>query len=118
MARTATGHRSLRHKLFLYRWVVDLLEFVVPLAGDGVAAEEPTLLLLRADTAQGRAAPGWAISLPQSRAGVATAGPTRPARHHRRFDAAQLRPGGFEPGVGEPSQRRGHLLRGDASIPR
>ena len=52
MARTAAGHRRLRHELFLYRWAVDLLEFVVPLARDGVAAEEPTLLLLRADTAQ------------------------------------------------------------------
>jgi hypothetical protein len=52
MARTAAGHRGLRHELFLYRWAVDLLEFVVPLARDGVAAEEPTLLLLRADTAQ------------------------------------------------------------------
>jgi hypothetical protein len=51
MARTAAGHRSLRHELFLYRWAVDLLEFVVPLARDGVAPEEPTLLLLRADTA-------------------------------------------------------------------
>jgi anti-sigma regulatory factor (Ser/Thr protein kinase) len=36
----------------LYRSVEDLLEFVVPLAQDGVAAEEPTLLLLRADAAQ------------------------------------------------------------------
>ena len=52
MARTAAGHRRLRHELFLYRWAVDLLEFVVPLARAGVAAEEPTLLLLRADTAQ------------------------------------------------------------------
>ena len=52
MARTAAGPRSFRHELFLYRWAVDLLEFVVPVARDGVAAEEPTLLLLRADTAQ------------------------------------------------------------------
>ena len=52
MARTAAGQRSFRHELFLYRSAVDLLEFVVPLARGGVAAEEPTLLLLRADTAQ------------------------------------------------------------------
>ena len=52
MARTAAGQRSFRHELFLYRSAVDLLEFVVPLARDGVVAEELTLLLLRAATAQ------------------------------------------------------------------
>ena len=52
MARTVAGQRSFRHELFLYRSAVDLLEFVVPLARGGVAAEEPTLLLLRAATAQ------------------------------------------------------------------
>jgi hypothetical protein len=99
MARTAAGRGGLRHESFLYRWAVDLLEFVVPLARDGVAAEEPTLLRLRADTAQA-AAPGWAISVPHRGAGVGTAGSTRPARHHRRFDAAQLRPAG-SPGAGD-----------------
>ena len=49
---TAAEHRGFRHELFLYGSADDLLEFVVPLARDGVAAEEPTLLLLRADTAQ------------------------------------------------------------------
>ena len=52
MASTATCHGSFRHELFLYRSVEDLVEFVVPWARDGVGAEEPTLLLLRADTAQ------------------------------------------------------------------
>ena len=52
MTNTVTGQRDFRHELFLYRSVEDLLEFVVPLAQDGVAAEEPTLLLLRADAAQ------------------------------------------------------------------
>ena len=52
MASTATGHRSFRHELFLYHSSLDLLGFVVQLARDGVAAEEPTLLLLRADTAR------------------------------------------------------------------
>jgi anti-sigma regulatory factor (Ser/Thr protein kinase) len=49
---TATGHRSFRHELFVYGSAEDLVEFVVPWARDGVAAEEPTLLLLRADAAQ------------------------------------------------------------------
>ena len=52
MASTATGHRSFRHELFLYHSSLDLLGFVVQLARGGVAAEEPTLLLLRADTAR------------------------------------------------------------------
>jgi anti-sigma regulatory factor (Ser/Thr protein kinase) len=52
MTSTAAGHRGFRHELFLYRSSEDLLEFVVPFARDGVAAEEPTLLLLRADAAR------------------------------------------------------------------
>jgi anti-sigma regulatory factor (Ser/Thr protein kinase) len=52
MTSTTTGHCSLRHELFLYRSPVDLVEFVVPWACDGVAAEEPTLLLLREDDAK------------------------------------------------------------------
>jgi anti-sigma regulatory factor (Ser/Thr protein kinase) len=52
MTSTAAGHRGFRHELFLYRSSKDLLEFVVPFARDGVAAKEPTLLLLRADTAR------------------------------------------------------------------
>jgi hypothetical protein len=52
MTRTGAGLRGFRHELLLYRSAEDLVEFVVPLARDGVAAEEPTLLLLRDDTAQ------------------------------------------------------------------
>jgi anti-sigma regulatory factor (Ser/Thr protein kinase) len=52
MTSTTTGHSGFRHELFLYRSAEDLLEFVVSLVRDGMAAEEPTLLLLRADTAQ------------------------------------------------------------------
>ena len=52
MTSTATGHRSFRHELFLYRSAEDLVEFVVPWARDGVGAEEPTLLLLGVDVAQ------------------------------------------------------------------
>jgi len=48
---TAAGHRGFRHELFLHRSTAELLEFVVPLVRDGVAAEEPTLLLVRPDTA-------------------------------------------------------------------
>ena len=52
MTSTTTGHSGFRHELFLYSSAEDLLEFVVSLVRDGMAAEEPTLLLLRADTAQ------------------------------------------------------------------
>jgi len=51
MTSSVTGHRF-RHELFLYRSAEELVEFVVPLARDGLAAEEPTLLLLRADAAR------------------------------------------------------------------
>ena len=79
MTSTTTGHRSFRHELFLYRSTEDLLEFVVPLARDGVAAKESTLLLLRADTAQAvlqevGASPYLAVE-------PALAEPGRPAEH-------------------------------------
>ena len=51
MTSSVTGHRF-RHELFLYRSAEELVEFVVPLALDGLAADEPTLLLLRADAAR------------------------------------------------------------------
>ncbi|MDT7581246.1 MAG: hypothetical protein QOK35_2510 [Pseudonocardiales bacterium] len=40
-----------RHELFLHRSTDEMLEFVVPFARDGVAAGEPTLLLVRPRTA-------------------------------------------------------------------
>jgi len=52
MTSTTLGHRSFRHELFLYGSTEDLVEFVVPWARDGVAAGDPTLLLLRTDAAQ------------------------------------------------------------------
>jgi anti-sigma regulatory factor (Ser/Thr protein kinase) len=52
MSTTTTGRRPFRHELLLYRSAKDLVEFVVPFARDGVAAQEPTLLLLRHDTAR------------------------------------------------------------------
>ena len=52
MTSITTGHRGFRHELFLYRSAEDLVEFVVPWARDGAAAEEPTLLLLGVDVAE------------------------------------------------------------------
>lgn len=52
MTSITTGHRRFRHELFLYRSAEDLVEFVVPWARDGVAAEEPTLLLLDVEVAE------------------------------------------------------------------
>jgi anti-sigma regulatory factor (Ser/Thr protein kinase) len=52
MTSTTLGHCGLRHELFLYSSTEDLVEFVVPWAREGVAAGDPTLLLLRADAAQ------------------------------------------------------------------
>jgi hypothetical protein len=44
---TAAGQRGFRHELLLYDSTAELLEFVVPMVRDGVAAQEPTLLLVR-----------------------------------------------------------------------
>jgi hypothetical protein len=49
---TAAGQRGFRHELLLHRSTQELLEFVVPMAREGVAAQEPTLLLVRPDTAE------------------------------------------------------------------
>src|SRR3954469_1142962 len=49
---TAAGQRGFRHELLLHRSTQELLEFVVPMVREGVAAEEPTLLLVRPDTAE------------------------------------------------------------------
>jgi anti-sigma regulatory factor (Ser/Thr protein kinase) len=47
----AAGQRGFRHELLLHRSTQELVELVVPMARDGVAAQEPTLLLLRPETA-------------------------------------------------------------------
>ncbi len=47
---TAAGQRGFRHELLLHRSAAELLDFVLPVVRDGVAAEEPTLLLVRPDT--------------------------------------------------------------------
>src|SRR6185503_6491615 len=49
---TAAGHRGFRHELLLHRSTAELLEFMLPVVRDGLAAEEPTLLLVRPDTAE------------------------------------------------------------------
>jgi anti-sigma regulatory factor (Ser/Thr protein kinase) len=48
----AAGQRGFRHELLLHRSTQELVEFVVPMAREGVAAQEPTLLLVRPDTAE------------------------------------------------------------------
>src|SRR6478735_6428040 len=48
----AAGQRGFRHELLLHRSTQELVEFVVPMAREGVAALEPTLLLVRPDTAE------------------------------------------------------------------
>ena len=49
---TAAGQRGFRHELLLHRSTAELWEFVLPVVRDGLAAEEPTLLLVRPDTAE------------------------------------------------------------------
>ena len=48
----AVGQRGFRHELLLHRSTQELVEFVVPMAREGVAAQEPTLLLVRPETAE------------------------------------------------------------------
>src|SRR3954454_3093806 len=48
----AAGQRGFRHELLLHRSTQELVEFVLPMAREGVAAEEPTLLLVHPDTAE------------------------------------------------------------------
>jgi hypothetical protein len=49
---SVAGQRGFRHELLLHRSTQELLDFVVPMVGEGVAAQEPTLLLVRPDTAE------------------------------------------------------------------
>src|SRR3954468_21881669 len=48
----AAVQRGFRHELLLHRSTQELFEFVVPMVREGVAAEEPTLHLVRPDTAE------------------------------------------------------------------
>src|SRR3954453_22081397 len=83
---TATGQRGFRHELLLHRSTEELLEFVVPMVREGVAAQEPTLLLVRPDTAEARVA--QVGTSPYLTVQPALARPGRPALHVR--GAAQM----------------------------
>jgi anti-sigma regulatory factor (Ser/Thr protein kinase) len=48
----AAGQRGFRHELLLHRSPQELVEFVVPMVREGVAAQEPTLLLVRPETVE------------------------------------------------------------------
>ena len=78
---TAPGQRGFRHELVLHRSTAELLEFVLPLVRDGVAAEEPTLLLVRPDTAA--AVQHLVGPSPYLTVAPALTGSGRPARHLR-----------------------------------
>ena len=78
---TAAGQRGFRHELVLHRSTAELLEFVLPLVRDGVAAEEPTLLLVRADTAE--AVQHLVVPSPYLTIAPPLTRPRRPARHLR-----------------------------------
>ena len=49
---TSASQRGFRHELLLHRSTQELVEFVVPIVREGVAAQEPTLLLVRPETAE------------------------------------------------------------------
>jgi hypothetical protein len=51
-AAPSSHQRGFRHELLLHRSTQELLELVVPMVREGVAAQEPTLLLVRPDTAE------------------------------------------------------------------
>jgi anti-sigma regulatory factor (Ser/Thr protein kinase) len=78
---TAAGQRGFRHELFLHHSTAELLEFVVPIVRDGVAADEPTLLLVRPDTAE--AVQHLVGPSPYLTIQPALTGPGRPALHVR-----------------------------------
>jgi hypothetical protein len=48
----AAGQRGFRHELLLHRSTQELVEFVVPMVREGVVEQEPTLLLVRPETAE------------------------------------------------------------------
>src|SRR3954454_16412216 len=77
----AAGQRGFRHELLLHRSTQELVELVVPMAREGVAAQEPTLLLVRPDTAEAvlhQVGPSPSLTVQP-----ALAQPGRPAMHVR-----------------------------------
>src|SRR3954464_7439078 len=77
----AAGQRGFRHELLLHRSTQELVELVVPMAREGVAAQEPTLLLVRPDTAE--AVLHQVGPSPYLTVEPALAQPGRPAQHVR-----------------------------------
>ena len=90
----AAGQRGFRHELLLHRSTQELLEFVVPMAREGMAAQEPTLLLVRPDTAE--AVLHQVGPSPYLTVQPALAEPGRPALHVR---AARPMLAGYAPVV-------------------
>ena len=79
---TAAGQcRGFRHELLLHRSTQELLEFVLPMAREGVTGQEPTLLLVRPDTAE--AVRHQVGPSPYLTVQPALAEPGRPALHVR-----------------------------------
>src|SRR4051794_7973695 len=78
---TAAGQRGFRHEVLLHRSTEELLEFVVPMVREGGAAQEPTLLLVRPDTAE--AVRHQVGPSPYLTVQPALAEPGRPALHVR-----------------------------------
>jgi anti-sigma regulatory factor (Ser/Thr protein kinase) len=77
----AAGPRGFRHELLLHRSTQELVEFVLPIVREGVAAQEPTLLLVRPDTAEAvlhQVGPSSYLTVQP-----ALAQPGRPAQHVR-----------------------------------
>src|SRR3954464_2292478 len=77
----AAGQRGFRHELLLHRSTKELVEFVVPMVREGVVAQEPTLLLVRPETAE--AVRHQVGTSPYLTVQPALAQPGRPALHVR-----------------------------------
>src|SRR3954447_19104640 len=77
----AARQRGFRHELLLHRSTQELVELVVPMAREGVAAQEPTLLLVRPDSAE--AVLHQVGPSPYLTVQPALAQPGRPAQHVR-----------------------------------
>jgi len=77
----AAGQRGFRHELLLHHSIQELVEFVVPMVRGGVVAQEPTLLLVRPETAE--AVLQQVGTSPYLTVQPALAQPGRPALHVR-----------------------------------
>ena len=89
----AAGQRGFRHELLLHRSINELLEFVLPMAREGVAAQEPTLLLVHPDTAEAVLQQVGPSPYLNRSAGAGAAGAAGPARAGRRARCWPATPG-------------------------